>query len=110
MGLVETGSRLRKGARGGVEGQAAFPYPSRGQRLGTGGRGCAELRVQSKAQTHCKGLGRLQAAEAWPCTALPHSLGLPEEVVLAHDGDEEADEAFDCHGNEPSCHDVPFEG
>lgn len=41
---------------------------------------------------------------------VPHSLGLPEEIVLAHDGDEEANKAFNCHGNKPPCHDVPFEG
>jgi len=45
-----------------------------------------------------------------PLAPRPHSLGLPEEVVLAHDGDEEADEAFNCHGNKPPRHDVPFEG
>ncbi len=37
-----------------------------------------------------------------------HSQGFPEEVVLAQDGDEEANKAFDCHGNESSSHNVPL--
>ena len=39
-----------------------------------------------------------------------HSLWFPQEVVLAHDGDEEAHKAFDRHGDQPPGDDVPLEG
>lgn len=38
-----------------------------------------------------------------------HSRRFPEEVVLAEDGDEEANKAFNCHGNESPSHNVPLE-
>lgn len=38
------------------------------------------------------------------------SLWFPEEVVLAHDGDEEAHKALDGHGHQAPGHNVPLEG
>ena len=46
----------------------------------------------------------------FPCTPGNgiHLRWFPEEVVLAEDGDEEANKAFDCHGNKSSSHNIPF--
>ena len=41
-------------------------------------------------------------------TETHHSRGFPEEVVLTEDGDEEADKAFNRHGNESPSHNIPL--
>lgn len=38
-----------------------------------------------------------------------HSLWLPQEVILTHDGEEESHEALDCHGHQSTCDNVPLE-
>lgn len=37
-------------------------------------------------------------------------LWFPEEIILAHDSDEKAHKAFDRHGNQAPCDNVPFKG
>lgn len=56
--------------------------------------------------------GHSSDSKVWQLTHsdpnINHSRGFPEEVVLAEDGDEEANETFDCHGNKSSSHNVPL--
>lgn len=48
------------------------------------------------------------AVKLKPYKNLHHLQGFPQKVVLAEDGDEEANKAFNCHGNQSPSHNVPL--
>lgn len=43
-----------------------------------------------------------------PSSKILYSLWLPQEVILAHDGEEESHEALNCHGHQSTCDNVPL--